>query len=316
MKDVNKAKTFNQDFKKTLKKSWTMYRSVYLILIPVVLWYIAFCYYPMYGIVLAFKDYLPKNGILGSEWVGFEHFIWLFETNGFLRALKNTIVISLLKLVFCFPIPIILSLFLNEIGSKKLKKGIQTAIYLPYFISWVVIAGMIYSIFAVNGGIINNIILAFGGEAKSFMTDSNYFYPILIISEIWKNAGWGTVIYIAAMSGVNAQLYEAAEIDGCGRFGKMRYVTLPCIAPTIMLMFIMQIGNILNAGFDSIFNLYNKAVLDVADILDTYAYTIGISKGYVGRGSALGLFKTVINFLLLLGANMIVKKKTGYGLYE
>ncbi len=305
-----------ESLKVKIKKSFRDYWQVYLLLIPVVVWYLVFCYYPMYGVVLGFKDYLPKDGILGSEWVGFEHFQWLFETDGFLRALKNTIVISLLKLVFCFPAPVILSLFINEIQARIFKKSIQTAIYLPFFISWVVMAGIIYNLLAVNGGIINNILVALGLERKSFMTDPNWFYPILLIAEIWKGTGWGTVIYIAAISGISPDLYEAAALDGCGRFKKMWYITLPSISPVVIMMFIMQIGNILNAGFDSIFNLYNVSVYNVADILDTYAYTIGIGQGLVEKGTALGLFKAVINFAILLTSNAIIKKLTGQGLYD
>ena len=224
-----------ESLKVKIRKSFRDYWQVYLLLIPVVAWYLIFCYYPMYGVVLGFKDYLPKDGILGSEWVGFEHFQWLFETDGFTRALKNTIIISLLKLLFCFPAPIILSLFINEVQAKIFKKSIQTAIYLPFFISWVVMAGIIYNILAVNGGIVNNILVALGLERKSFMTDPNCFYPILLIAEIWKGTGWGTVIYIAAISGISPDLYEAASLDGCGRFKKMWYITLPSISPVIII---------------------------------------------------------------------------------
>lgn len=311
------AKTIKPAGLKTrIKKSFFEYWQIYLLLIPVIAWYIIFCYYPMYGVVIAFKDYLPSKGILGSEWVGWAHFKWLFSTAGFSRALRNTIVISLLKLVICFPIPIILSLFLNEIPFTRAKKGIQTAIYLPYFISWVVIAGIIHNIFGVSGGIINNIRMILGLERVSYLTDSSWFYPILLIAEIWKGAGWGTVIYIAAISGVSPELFDAASVDGCGRFKKMWYITIPCIMPIIVIMLILQVGNILNAGFDSIFNLYNKSVLDVAEILDTYAYTIGISRGLVEKGAALGLFKAVINFALLLGADKIVRKLSGHGIYS
>ncbi|MBQ7165207.1 MAG: sugar ABC transporter permease [Clostridia bacterium] len=209
-----------------------------------------------------------------------------------------------------------LSLFLNEIVNAKLKKSIQTAIYLPYFISWVVISGIVYNILAVNGGILNNIRLMMGLDRVSYITQSENFYVILLLSEIWKNAGWGTVIYIAGMSGIDPTLYEAAEIDGAGRFKRMRHITVPCISPIIITMFLLQVGNILNAGFDSIFNLYNASVYDVADILDTYAYRIGIAQGEVEKASALGLFKAIINFALLISSNFIVKRVTGQGLYD
>lgn len=306
--------------RKTLKaplfKRMKSYWEVYVMIIPVVAFYLLFCYYPMYGILIAFKDYLPSQGILGSEWIGLEHFRWIFAEPGFMRAFRNTLVISGLKLLLCFPFPILLSLLLNELVFAKLKKAVQTAIYLPYFISWVVIAGIVYSLCAVNGGTINNILALMGIKRVNFMTNPAWFYPILILAEIWKNAGWGTVIYISAISGINPELYEAAKVDGCKRFGRMWYITLPSIAPIIMVMFILQIGNIMNAGFDPIFNLYNPAVVDVADILDTFAYTIGIDKGLVEKGAALGLFKTVINFALLLAADTIVRKVNGSGLYD
>lgn len=314
MENNLKAMNFRK-IKRGMKKYW----QVYLLLIPVIVWFLIFCYYPMYGVVVAFKDYYPNLGIIGSPWAEggvFSHFEWLFHTNGFIRALKNTIVISVIKLVICFPFPIILSLFINEIVRPRLKKTIQTAICLPYFISWVVIAGIMYDILAVNGGIINNIRVSLGLDRVSYMTQPQNFYIILVIAEIWKNAGWGTVIYIAGMSGIDPALYEAAEIDGAGRFQRMWHVTLPCISLIIVTMFILQVGNILNAGFDSIFNLYNASVYDVADILDTYAYRLGIPKGETEKASALGLFKSLINFVLLLASNGVVKKLTGNGLYD
>lgn len=302
--------------KMPLKKRIAVHWENYLMMLPVVVFYLIFAYFPMYGIVIAFKEYYPTMGIIGSPWVGGEHFEWLFTAPEFTRAVRNTIVISLLKLVFCFPIPIILALFLNELPFLKYKKAVQTAIYLPYFISWVIIASIIYTLLNVNGGVVNNILLSLGFDRVNFLTEENYFYPILVLSEIWKGAGWGTVIYISAISSVNPELYEAATVDGCGRYRKMWYITIPCILPIIIVMFILQVGNIMNAGFDQVFNLYNPAIYSVSDILDTYAYRIGIGQGLVERGAALGLFKTVINFVLLLSANFIVKKINGTGIYE
>lgn len=306
-----KEKTPNRLWRKILNH-W----EVYVMMVPVVVFFLVFCYFPMYGIVISFKEYYPTQGIVGSPWAGFEHFDWLFATPEFARAVRNTIVISLLKLIFCFPVPIVLALLLNEIPFLKFKKGVQTAIYLPYFISWVIIASTIYTLLSVNGGVVNNLLLSLGFDRVNFLTEEKYFYPILILAEIWKGAGWGTVIYISAISGINPELYEAATVDGCGRFRKMWFITLPSILPIIVVMFILQVGNIMNAGFDSVFNLYNPAIYNVSDILDTNAYRIGISQGWVERGAALGLFKTVINFALLLGANFIVKKINGVGLYE
>ena len=302
--------------RKDFRKRAFQHTEIYLMLIPVVAFYLIFCYYPMYGIVIAFKDYYQSKGIIGSEFVGAVHFEWLFSQPGFTEALRNTIVISLLKIALVFPFPIILSLFLNEIRWSKLKKTIQTFIYLPNFISWVVIASIVYTLLSVNGGVVNNILMSFGFERVSFLNNPKYFYPILLVSEIWKGAGWGTVIYISAISSISPDLYEAADIDGCGRLGKMFYVTLPSILPIIVIMFVLAVGNIMNAGFDPIFNLKNPSVNSVAEILDTYAYAIGIERGYVERGAALGLFKTVINFMLLLLANYTVKKMSGTGIYE
>lgn len=302
--------------KTPLKRRILNHWENYLMLLPVVAFYLVFSYFPMYGIVIAFKEYYPTMGIIGSPWFGAVHFKWLFAAPEFLRAVKNTVVISLLRLVFCFPIPIILALFLNELPFLRYKKAVQTAIYLPYFISWVIIASIVYTLLSVNGGVVNNILMAMGLERVNFLTDEKYFYPILVITAIWKDAGWGTVIYISAISSVNPELYEAATVDGCGRFRKMWSITLPCIGPIITVMFILQVGNIMNAGFDQVFNLYNPAIYSVSDILDTYAYRIGISQGFVERGAALGLFKTIINFVLLLFANFIVKKINGVGIYE
>lgn len=296
---------------KQIVKRW----QVYLMMLPVAAFFIVFSYMPMYGIVIAFKDYRPSLGILGSEWIGFKHFEWLFNTAEFPRVMRNTIVISLLKIAFCFPAPLILALFMNEMRFSKLKKGIQTAVYLPNFISWVIIANINYSLFSLNNGVINNLISVFGGTRVNFMTNPGFAYPILIFSEIWKGAGWGTIIYISAMSGINPELYESAKIDGAGRLRMMWSITVPCILPIVLIQFILAVGNVMNAGFDAIFNLYNAGTENIMEILDTYAYKIGIDQGEFERSAALGLFKTVVNFALMMGANGVIKKINGYGIY-
>lgn len=300
--------------KYSLKKRMLRYYQVYIMLIPVVAWFIVFCYAPMYGIVLAFKDYSFRKGILGSEWVGLAHFKELFEQAMFTRAFWNTLRISVLRLIFTFPIPIIMAVQLNEMVNKHYKKSIQTIIYLPYFISWLVLGGLIKQILG-SYGPINNLMVSMGGERIAFMTEGKYFIWILLISEVWKGAGWGTIIYVAAMSGINPELYEAAEIDGCKRWGKIIRITLPSVAPTITVMLLLSIAGIMNAGFDPIFNLYNTLIYDVSDIIDTYAYRIGISDGKFDMGTAIGLFKSVINFVLLLGANFVAKKINGNSIY-
>ena len=233
---------------------------LYVMMLLVLAHYIIFSYMPMYGVVLGFKDYLPSKGILGSEWVGWIHFEKIFDAPGFWTAMKNTIVVSVVKIACCFPIPIILALCMEEMHIKPIKKGVQTIIYLPYFISWVVIGGLIKMLFATGDGLINTFRTSFGGTRIEFLTTSSYFYPILVFATIWKEAGWGTIIYTAAMSSIDTALYEAADIDGCSRFKKIIYITLPSITPIIVMMFVLAVGGIMNAGFDSIFNLYNSTI--------------------------------------------------------
>lgn len=297
-----------------IRRSLRKYWSLYLLLIPVVAWFITFCYYPMYGVVIGFKDYYAKLGILGSPWAeqnGLEHFIWLFSTADFTRALKNTVVISVLKLIFCFPVPIVMSLMLNEIQAKNLKKGIQTAIYLPFFISWVVISGIVYDIFAVNGGIVNNIRMALGMERISYMTTSRYFYLILILTEIIKGSGWGTVIYIAGISGIDPNLYEAAEIDGAGRWAKIVHVTIPGIMNTFVVMLLLAIGGIMNAGFEQYYVFSNPLITNEIEVLDTYVYKIGLGRGQYAFSVAVGMFKSVVSVVLLFAVNKLSKRARG-----
>lgn len=302
--------------KNPLLRSIIKNRYIYLMLLPVVAFYVIFSYVPMYGIVLAWKNYRHTMGILGSPWVGWENFEVVFRNAGMIPAIRNTIVISLLKLVICFPAPIILALLLNEVTSRIFKRSAQTIVYLPNFISWVIIGGLVKTMFAIDDGLVNNILEAMGIGRINFLLDSKYFYFLLIGSELWKSTGWGTVIYIAAISGIDPTLYEAAKIDGCKRFGLVRFITFPCILPIIAVMLIMQISNIMNAGFDSVYNLYNKTVYGVADIIDTLVYRLGVSDGEIEQSTAVGLFKNVINFILLLTGNWLTKKMCGYSMYS
>ena len=302
--------------KKNLKIKIWQNKQVYIMMLPVLVLLLIFSYYPMYGIILAFKDYLPNKGIWGSEWVGFKHFIAVFSLPDFFNAFRNTIVISLLTLIFCFPAPIFLALLLNEVTNRPYKRFIQTCIYFPNFISWVVLAGIINSLLNYSTGTVNNILANIGLSRVEFLASEALFYPVLIVSCIIKDAGWGTIIYTAGISSIDPTLYEAAMIDGCKRFGMARYITLPSLSPIILIMFTMQVGNILNANFDAIYNLYNPTVYSVADVIDTLVMRTGFEEGYYERGTAIGLFKSVINFVLLLSANAIVKKINGYGMYE
>ena len=310
-------KDFKSKNRKKLFKKISQYKLIYLALIPVVALYIIFSYFPMYGIVIALKDFRPSKGILGSEWADplFSNFTQVFDTPYFMRSIKNTLVISLLKIVFCFPAPIILALLMHELRLKKVSKVVQTIIYLPNFISWVVFGSIVYDIFGYEG-VVNNVMVLLNLDRVAFMSDKNMYYPILIIFTILKDAGWGSIIYMAAISSVSPDLYEAAQIDGCGRIRMMWNITLPCIAPIITIQFLLAMGGIMNAGFDAIFNTYNKQIYEVADILDTYIYRTGISDGNFEMATAIGLFKSLINFMLLLGANFVVKKINGIGLYD
>lgn len=307
------AKPWKKRVKETLGRI-VKSRELYLMIIPVIIFYIIFAYVPMYGIIIAWKDYLPRKGIMGSEWAGWKWFQMFFERPEMFRALKNTLTISVLKILVCFPAPIVLALLINEVKSEKFKKVIQWAIFLPYFINWVVIGGIVKQLLAVDDGLVNNILAAFGQERVAFLLHSEYFYTILLLAELWKGVGWGTIIYNAGISGIDKNLYDSAKIDGCNRFQLVTHVTLPCILPLITVMLIMSIGNLMNAGFDSVYNLYNPAVLDVAETIDTLVYTKANDQ-YYEFSTAVGLFKNVINFLLLIFANSITKRINGYSMY-
>jgi len=289
--------------RKRIRRFW----PIYVMILPVIMFYVIFCYLPMFGIVVGFKDYNVLIGVMKSPWVGLSNFIQFLNDPYFWQVIKNTLIISLLKLVFCFPVPIILALLMNEMINSGAKKVIQTIIYLPHFISWVIIGGLIIMFLSPTTGIINSLIDVFGGKPIYFMTDYQYFRPIVIISDIWKNAGWGIIIYIAAIAGVNAELYEAAYIDGAGRWKQAWHVTLPGIRSIIVMLFILAVANILSAGFDQIFVLRNAYNSNVSDILDIYIYGVGIQSGNYSYATAVGLFKSVIATVLLLGTDRIVK---------
>lgn len=292
--------------KKKLKKIYAM-RTYYLLLLPFMLFIIVFKYIPMYGIILAFKDFKVLDGILKSPWAGLKYFKQLFGAFSFREVLQNTIIISLLKLIFCFTAPVILALFINEIRNLHVKKFFQTISYLPHFISWVIAASILGDVLSVNGPI-NHIIQSLGGSSIYFLADVKWFRTVLIISDIWKGCGWGSIVYIAAIAGIDQSMYEAAEIDGAKKLQQIWYVTLPCIRPTIVILFILQIGNLMSAGFDQIYNLYSPAVYSVADILDTYTYRQGILNHNYSYGTAAGLFQNAVGFILIIIANYIVKK--------
>lgn len=288
------------------------YRYLYLMLIPAVAAMIIFCYAPMYGIQIAFKNYKPRSGIWGSQWVGFKYFLRMFREQTFMTVLRNTLVISGLRLVICFPAGVIFALMLNEIGNQRLKKVAQTISYMPHFVSWVVLGGIVKSLLSLNGPV-NALVKLCGGTPAIWLTKSNYFIPIVLVTDIWKSMGWGSIVYLAAMAGIPMDQYESAEIDGASRFQRIWYITLPSILPVVMTMFILRIGNIMSAGFDQIFNLYSAAVYDVADIIDTYSYRVGLIDNNFSYSAAIGLFKNVLGFALMIAVNQLTKMTNKHG---
>ncbi|WP_257452222.1 ABC transporter permease [Paenibacillus soyae] len=294
------------------KATWKEYRKhkfLFLMLVPILAWYGIFHYGPLYGIMLAFKDFSPVKGIWGSDWVGLEHFKYLFyQSPDFARIFRNTVLISLYNIVFGFPAPIILVLMLNEVRSSLFKRFAQSISYVPHFFSWVILSGIIIVMLSPSEGPVNYILHLFGAEPIYFLADPEYFRPTLVVTNIWKEIGWGTIIYLAALSGIDPTLYEAAVIDGAGRWKKMWHITIPSILPVVSIMFILSLGGILNAGFDQIFNLYSPVVYEVADVLDTFVYRAGIQQSQFGLTTAVGLFKNVIGIALVLGTNFIVKR--------
>lgn len=304
MKKQNKALSK----KKSFLKSWQENKYLYLLCLPGLLYLILFKYLPMKGMLIAFQDYNIVEGILGSKWVGFDHFIRFFSGEDFGTVFGNTLKISLLQLLFGFPAPVILAILLNELRDGKYKKSMQTISYLPHFLSWVVVAGMMTTILSPSSGMVNAVIQAFGGEPIYFMAEKEMFVPMLIISAIWKEIGWGSVVYLAALSGINAEISDAAAIDGASRLQKIIYIFIPAIFPTVAIMLIMRMGGILDSGFDQIFNLYTPATYDVADVLDTYVYRMGVTSYQYGFSTAVGLFKSVVGIIMVLVTNTISKK--------
>ncbi|MGP4079106.1 ABC transporter permease [Pseudalkalibacillus sp. R45] len=294
-----------------LIKNW----QIYSMILPGLLYFLVFKYIPLGGIVIAFQDYSVYGGIFESPWVGLKHFQNLFEYPEFYTILKNTLLISLYQLIFGFPAPIILALLLNEVRKMVFKRTVQTVLYLPHFLSWVIVGGLVISFLSPSTGIVNEIVRWFGGEPIFFIQEPEYFRSIIVSSGIWKEVGWGTIIYLAAMAGINPELYEAAEVDGAGKFRQAISITIPCILPTIMVLLLLRIGNILDLGFEQIYMLLNPLVRETGEVFDTYIYRAGLLGGQYSYTTAIGLFKSIVGFILLVGANKLSKKMTGNSIY-
>lgn len=290
-------------------------RYLVLLLLPALICLVIFSYGPMPGVIIAFKDYQFKKGIWGSPWVGIENFQMLFNMKSFKEVFANTLIISFYKLITGFPAPIIFALFLNEIRQVKFKKTVQTISYLPHFVSWIALGGLFIQFLSPSVGPINLILQACGQKPIFFLGDPLWFRSVLVTTSLWKSFGWGSIVYLASISNISPQLYEAADIDGAGRFRKMWSITLPEMAPVITIMFILSVSSLVNDDFDQIFNLYNKAVYSVGDVLGTYIYRVGLVDMKYSFSTAVGLFRNVLAIILLVLANTISKRVNDYGIW-
>jgi putative aldouronate transport system permease protein len=293
-------------------------RYLQIMVLPWIAWLLLFSYVPMYGLIIAFKEFNFKGGIWGSPWVGLDQFKMFFNDPSFWNVMINTLGISVLKLVFGFPAPIILALLINELASARYKKVVQSISYLPYFMSWVIVAGIVIRLTSTQGGgAINDALIALHiiGKPIMFLRAPNYFWGVLVVSEIWKNVGWGSIIYLAAISSIDVAMYEAAVIDGARRLQRTRFITLPSLAPTIVIMLLLQLSGILDANFDQVYMMQNVMVLERAEILDTFVYKTGLSQGRYSFATAIGLFKSLVALLLILGCDRLTKKISGHGIF-
>lgn len=297
-----------KSFGQRLRADLRMNGSLYLLVLPVIAFFLIFHYWPLWGAQIAFRDFVPRRGITGSEWVGLEHFQRFLAGTYAGRVIRNTIVISVLELLFAFPAPILLALLMNELRSNKFKRTVQTVTYLPHFISLVVVTGMVKD-FVSTYGIINDMRIALGAADRiPMLARAEYFRPIYIISGIWQSIGWGSIIYLAALAGIDQELYEAASIDGAGRWKKALNITLPSIAPTIIIMLILRVGQIMNVGYEKIILLYTQSTYETADVISSYVYRMGLLNMDLSYSAAIGLFNSVISFLLVIITNAISRR--------
>ena len=299
----------------SIKRSFRKYWDLYLILIPVVAYFVLFKFLPMYGLQIAFRDYKPRRGFWGSDWVGLKHFIRFFSTYTCWQIISNTLVLSLLTLLFTFPLPILLALILNEMRDGLYKKTAQTITYAPHFLSTVVVVGMITAFCSPSTGIVNTLIKAFGGKPIYFMAKAEWFRPLYVISEVWTNTGWDSIIFLSALSSVDMQMYEAARIDGASRMKMLRFITLPSIMPTIAIMLILHCGRIMSIGFEKVFLLQTDLNIGVSEVISTFVYQQGIRSAQTSYATAVGLMNSVVNFILVIAVNTISKRVSEVSLW-
>ncbi|APT50610.1 MULTISPECIES: ABC transporter permease [Bacillus] len=309
------AAALKNEKRKRLLNQLLSQKFLYLMILPGLIYFLVFKYVPMWGLIIAFQDYQPFLGILGSEWVGFKHFIRLFTEPTFFILLKNTLILFAMNVVIFFPIPILLALLLNEVRLALFKKFVQTMIYIPHFMSWVIVVSLSFVLLTVDGGLINELIAFFGGEKINFLLSQEWFRPMYILQVIWREAGWSTIIYLAAITAVDPQLYEAAKMDGAGRLRQMWHITLPAIKSVIVVLLILKIGDTLELGFEHVYLLLNATNREVAEIFDTYVYTAGLKQGQFSYSTAVGLFKAAVGLILVMLANRLAKKFGEEGIY-
>jgi putative aldouronate transport system permease protein len=290
-------------------------RWLYFMVLPGLLYFLVFKYWPMYGIFISFKDYQPFLGFWDSPFVGMKHFERLFSDSNFLVLFRNTLILATYNILFFFPLPIVIALMLNELRHEFMKRMVQTLVYIPHFMSWVVVVGIGYIFLTTEGGIVNELLERLGGEKINFLASNEWFRTIITAEVIWKETGWGTIIFLAALAGVDPQLYEAARMDGANRLRQLWHITLPAIRSTIVILLILRLGHFLDTGFEQIFLMLNAMNRDVGEVFDTYVYSVGISQGQYSFSTAVGLFKSIIGLILVVVSNYLAKKFGEEGIY-
>jgi len=304
----------SSSWRSMIAKDWKKHWPLYLMLLPTVLYYLVWGYGPMYGIIIAFKEFTPRKGILGSPWAGFKYFQEFFTGPFAFRLIRNTVMINFWNLVFAFPLPIIFALLLNEVKNTFYKRTVQTITYMPYFVSLVVVCGIIVD-FTASDGVLGELTKMLGGTPKNLLSDPKYFRTIYVVSELWQRLGWDSIIFLAALTGINPELYEAAIIDGAGKFKQVIHVTIPGIMPTIAILLILRVGSLMSLGFEKVILLYNPLIYETADVISSYVYRKGIVESNFSFATAVGLFNSVVNFILVILANKISAKMTEVSLW-
>ncbi|KQO00698.1 protein lplB [Paenibacillus sp. Leaf72] len=290
-------------------------KAIYLMILPGLLYFVLFKYFPMWGLVISFQEYRPYDGILGSDWVGFKHYQRLFTEPMFWTIFRNTIILFLMNLIFFFPVPIILAILLNEVRLQAFKRFVQTIVYIPHFMSWVIIVSISFVMVTMDGGMINEGLDAMGMQKINFLLSDEWFRPMYIVQVIWREAGWGTIVYLAAIAAIDPQLYEASRMDGANRFRQIWHITLPSIRSVIVILLILKIGDVLELGFEHVYLLLNAMNRNVAEIFDTYVYTAGLKQGQFSYSTAVGFFKSFVGLVLVMSANWLAKKFGEEGVY-